>query len=90
VTPRKYFPADTTVAAVETYLRQVLKHEGALFLFCASSFAPTPDQSLAFLLAHFGSPSPSPSSSVQGQGQGGGGPGRGELVVSYGFTEVWG
>lgn len=81
------------MAAVETYLRQVLKHEGALFLFCASSFAPTPDQSLAFLLAHFGSPSPSSSSSVQGQGQGqggGGGPGRGELVVSYGFTEVWG
>jgi len=89
VTPRKYFPADTTVAAVETYLRQVLEYEGALFLFCASSFAPTPDQTLAFLLAHFGSPSPSSSSSAQDQ-DGGPGPGRRELVLSYGFTEVWG
>lgn len=47
------FANQTTVADVKEYLTSVLGSEQPVHLFVASSFAPTPDQTLAFLREHF-------------------------------------
>jgi len=77
--PRCYMDLSTTVADVEQMLRKVLQvHDSqSIFIFCMDSFAPTPDTTLDFLKSHFGVNKIAEHSS-------------GELVLSYGFKEVWG
>ena len=77
--PRCYMDPSTPVAEVEDMLRKVLEVQDSqpIFLFCMESFAPTPDTTLDFLRSHIGVSKIAEHSS-------------GELVLSYGFKEVWG